>query len=65
MDSRDLYNICIRDTRVSTDHWIILAELKRGRERINQKCCRGVTSWPIAATKRGPMCEENATFNNL
>ena len=64
-DSIYSYNFCIRKTRVSTDHWMILAELKGGGELINHKYCNGMNSWPIVALKRGPMREEDTTFNNL
>ena len=40
-DHRDFYNICIREPRVSTYHWMILEEFKGYGEWRNCKYCRG------------------------
>ena len=65
-DRQDFYNVCIRDPRLFTDHQMILAELRGGGgERRNHKYCMGGTSCTIAAPNRGPMQEEDATFNDL
>ena len=44
---------------------MIMADIRGGREWRNIKYFREKYSWPIAAPKRGPMCEEDATFNDI
>ena len=43
-DRRDFYNVCIREPRVSTDHRMILDELKGSRVRRNRKYFKGNTT---------------------
>ena len=43
-DRRYFYNVCIREPRVSTDHRMILDELKGSRVRRNRKYFKGNTT---------------------
>ena len=64
-DRRYFYNISIRELRVSTEHRMILAELRGCGEPRNLKYHRERASWTIATPKRGPIRKEDATFNDL
>ena len=50
MEHRDFFIVCIREQRVSTDHQMILEEIKGYGKRRNCKYFKGRTTWPIAAT---------------
>ena len=44
---------------------MILEELRRCGEQSNLKYHRDRSSWTIASTKRGPIREEDVTFDDL
>ena len=64
-DRRYFYNISIRELRVSTEHRMILAELRGCGEPRNLKYHRERASWTIATPKRGPMHKADSTFDNI
>ena len=64
-DRRYFYNISIRELRVSTEHRMILAELRGCGERWNHRYHIGRSIWPIVAPKRVSMQEDCAGFIDL
>ena len=52
---REFCNVFIRDPRLSTDHRIILDELKGKRVRRKPKYFKGCTTWTIVAPTGVPM----------
>ena len=64
-DHRDFCSVCISDTRVSTDHRMILDEKMGDGVRIKRKYCKGRTTWPIVSSKGVPIREEDSIFNDL
>ena len=64
-DHREIFNFCIREPQVSTEHWMILAELRGCRDRKNIRYCRGRAYWPIADLNRGTMRKEDARFDYI
>ena len=59
---RDLYNFFIRELGLSTDHQMIMSELKGGEVRRNRRYFKGKYIWTILAPKGGPIQEEEAIF---
>lgn len=64
-DRRDFYNVYISETRVLTEHRMILVGLKGYRVSRNRNYCNGRSIWPIVAPKGATIQEEDAIFNNL
>ena len=51
------YNVSIRDPRVSTDHQMVLADLRGFSDMFNLRYRRGGACWHITDPKRGPIRE--------
>ena len=64
MDRRDFYNVGIMEPRVSTKHWMILAKLKGGGVRRNNRYFKERSIWTIVSQKRVPMQEGDTNFND-
>ena len=59
------YNVSDIEPHVSTDHWIILAELRGYGAQQNLWYRQGRPTCPIVVPKRGPMREEITGFTYL
>ena len=64
-ECRDFYNVCIKEPRVSTDHWMILAKLKGYGVRRNLRYCKRRYIWTIVAPKWVPTQGGDANPKNL
>ena len=65
MDQNNFTNAGLKETHLHTDHWMVLAVIRREGETRNHRYLRGCTLWPIQRDTIRPQIEREAAFNIL
>ena len=65
LQCRDFYNVGIRAPKISTDHHVIMEELKGKGARRNHMYCKARSIWSIVTTEGEPIQEGDSHFSDL